>query len=83
MSVLVCRQPNGKICRFSTVVDTITDYNLTDDEYIEMEAESARECAKRTLAEGLANYDDMIGRFEPTNMSRAEFYKIRCLMGEK
>lgn len=39
MGSFIARQPNGLLCRFSSVVDTITDYNLTDEEYIEMCAE--------------------------------------------
>lgn len=49
MGSFIARQPNGLLCRFSSVVDTITDYNLTDEEYIEMCAEKAREEAKEVL----------------------------------
>lgn len=43
MGAFIARQPNGLLCRFSSVVDCITDYNMTEDEYIEMCAEKARE----------------------------------------
>jgi hypothetical protein len=43
MGAFIARQPNGLLCRFSTVVDTITHGDLTDEEYIEMCAEEARE----------------------------------------
>ena len=46
MSSFVTRQPNGKLCRFSRVVDTVTHWNLTDEEYIELCAEEAREEAR-------------------------------------
>lgn len=82
MAEIICRQPNGKICRFSTIVDTITHYNMTDAQYIEFEVTRARERAMQRLASGLTEYDDMIARFEPRNMSRAEFNAIRCFMGE-
>ena len=39
MGAFIARQPNGLLCRFSSVVDCITDYNMTEDEYIEMCAE--------------------------------------------
>ena len=39
MGAFIARQPNGMLCRFSSVVDCITDYNMTEDEYIEMCAE--------------------------------------------
>lgn len=41
MGAFIARQPNGLLCRFSTVVDCITDYNMTEEEYIEMCAEKA------------------------------------------
>ena len=31
MGAFICKQPNGKYCRFSTVVDSITDYNMTEE----------------------------------------------------
>ena len=43
MGSFICRQPNGLLCRFSTVVDTVTHYNMTDEEYIQMKMEQARE----------------------------------------
>ena len=46
MGAFIARQPNGLLCRFSSVVDCITDYNMTEDEYIEMCAEKAREEAR-------------------------------------
>lgn len=39
MGAFICRQPNGLLCRFSTVVDCITHYNMTEDEYIKMRGE--------------------------------------------
>ncbi len=47
MGAFVTRQPNGLLCRFSSIVDCHTHYNMTDEEYIEMCAEKAREEAKR------------------------------------
>ena len=35
MGAFIARQPNGLLCRFSTVVDCITDYNMTEEEYIQ------------------------------------------------
>lgn len=49
MGAFIARQPNGLLCRFSTVVDTITHGDLTDEEYIEMCAEEAREKQKKHL----------------------------------
>lgn len=46
---ILARQPNGKLCRWSTNTDSITDYNMSEDEYVEMCAERAREEAREVL----------------------------------
>lgn len=45
----IARQPNGLLCRFSTIVDAVTHINMTEEDYIELCAERAREDAKRDL----------------------------------
>ncbi len=47
MGAFIARQPNGLLCRFSTVVDTVTHYNMTEEEYIEMCAEKAKKEASK------------------------------------
>lgn len=34
MGAFIARQPNGLLCRFSTIVDTITHYNMSEEDYI-------------------------------------------------
>ena len=34
MLAFICKQPNGKYCRFSTILETVTHINMTEDEYI-------------------------------------------------
>lgn len=41
MSYIV-KQPNGLLCRFSTIVDNVTNYNMTEQEYIDMYIEKAK-----------------------------------------
>lgn len=53
----IARQKNGLLCRFSTVIDTVTDYNMTDEEYIEMCAQKAREEAQATLNHSLRPFE--------------------------
>lgn len=77
MGSFICRQPNGKLCRFSTVVDTITHYNMTDEEYIEMKAEEAREDAKSVLEHHLKPYEMIDEYFAPYNMTQKEFDEIK------
>ena len=45
----IARQPNGLMCRFSTIVDAVTHINMSEEDYIEMCSERAREEAKRNL----------------------------------
>ncbi|MBD5362722.1 MAG: hypothetical protein HDR79_07740 [Bacteroides sp.] len=49
MGAFIARQPNGLLCRWSSVVDNITHYNMTEEEYIEYRAEEAREKARWEL----------------------------------
>ena len=77
MPAFFCRQPNGKLCRFSTVVDTITHYNMTEDEYIEMMAEEARKEAREAIKSHLRPYGWIDDYFVPNNMTRAEFEQIK------
>ena len=51
MGAFIARQPNGLLCRWSSVVDNITHYNMTEEEYIEYRAEVARERARRELSD--------------------------------
>ena len=54
MGAFIARQPNGLLCRWSSVVDNITHYNMTEEEYIEYRAEKAREEARWELTPGLS-----------------------------
>ena len=56
MGAFIARQPNGLLCRFSTIVDCITHYNMTEEEYIEMEAEKSREEARDVINNYLKPY---------------------------
>ena len=81
MGAFICKQPNGKYCRFSTVVDCITDYNMTEEDYINLCVERAIEEAKRdakvTLEKYLRPYSMLDECFAPNNMTEEEFEKIK------
>lgn len=49
MGAFIARQPNGLLCRWSSIVDNITHYNMTEDEYVELRAEEARKQARFEL----------------------------------
>ena len=77
MGAFIARQPNGLLCRFSTIVDCITHYNMTEEEYIEMEAEKAREEARNVINNYLRPYELIDEYFVPNNMSQVEFEAIK------
>lgn len=67
----IARQPNGLLCRFSTVTYTVTHYDMTDEEYIEMCAEKARQEAKGVLENHLGPLSSVI------DMTDEEYIEIR------
>lgn len=77
MGAFIARQPNGLLCRFSTIVDCVTHYNMTEEEYIEMEAEKAREAARDVINNYLRPYELIDEYFVPNNMSQVEFEAIK------
>lgn len=83
MGAFVVRQPNGLLCRFSTVVDTVTHYNMTEEDYIEMCAEKAREEARDIINNYLKPFESVKDYFVPTNMTEQKFEEILNEMGSK
>lgn len=49
MGAFIARQPNGLLCRWSSIVDNLTHYNMTEEDYIEYCVERAREEARYNL----------------------------------
>lgn len=76
MPSFISKQPNGLYCRFSTVTDSITHYNMTAEEYIEYCAEKAKETARWILEHDLEPFEKVEGNFCDTIMTRDEFDKI-------
>lgn len=71
----IAKQPNGLYCRFSSVVDTVTNYNMTREEYIE----KCMEQAKREAIDILDNpqpFEQVTEHFVPNNMTRKRFKEI-------
>ena len=82
MGSFICRQPNGLLCRFSTVVDTVTHYNMTDEEYIQMKVANAREEAEDVIKNHLKPFEWIDDYFLPNNMTEKEFNHIMDEMCE-
>ena len=76
MGAFIARQPNGLLCRFSTVVDCITDYNMTEDEYIEMCVEKARKEARDAIDHYIEPFEIVDRCFFPNNMTTEEHKRI-------
>lgn len=76
MAGYIARQPNGLLCRHSTVTDCITDYNMTDEEYIKLCREKAADEAKEVLKNYVRPFSNIKQDFTPNNMSRKQFNQI-------
>lgn len=81
MGAFIARQPNGLLCRFCSILDTLTHYNMTEEEYIEYCAEKAREDAKWLLEHNVKPFNLVIKDFWPRNMSVEEFNAYLREMG--
>lgn len=90
MGAFIARQPNGLLCRFSTVVDTVTHYNMTEEDYITQvqmwlygrNRETAEREAKDTIDNYIQPFSEVIRRFIPYNNTRKEFMNILREMGD-
>lgn len=76
MGAFIAKQPNGLLCRFSTVVDCVTDYNMTEEEYIQLCMDKAAQDAKETIERYMRPFDDVKRLFFPNNMTEKEFEEI-------
>ena len=81
MGAFISKQPNGKYCRFSTIVDTVTHYNMTKEEYIEMCVERAKEEAKNVLENHTQPFQMVIDYFYPNNDTKEKFAEKLKEMG--
>lgn len=64
MGAFIAKQPNGLYCLYSTIVDNITHYNMTEEDYIELCVERAKEEAKITL-ENAKPFSEILYRLHP------------------
>lgn len=75
MGAFIARQPNGLLCRWSSIVDNITHYNMTEEEYIEYRAEKARKDARLELE----NNPHFIRPFSEILEKRDKDLVLQCL----
>lgn len=72
----IARQPNGLLCRHSSVTDCITDYNMTEEDYINMCMEKAKEKAREVLKDYVRDMRMVKDYFSPNNMTELKFEVI-------
>lgn len=92
MGTIFYKQPNGRYCRYSIVVDCVTDYNMSKYDIIKLFVEDAIDRAEEFInneknfhkfEELTEKYEDLGPDEEPTGeMSVKEFEKIRKHMEE-
>ena len=81
MGGFIARQPNGKYCRFSTVVDCPTHINMTFEDYVKVIMErgyqewKAREEAQDVINNYLYPFETVSEYFVPNNMTQKQFKK--------
>lgn len=72
----IARQPNGLLCRHSSVTDCITDYNMTEEDYINICMERAKEEAKVVLKDYVRDMQMIKDYFNSNNMSEQQFEEM-------
>lgn len=76
MGSFITRQPNGLICRYSSIVDCPTNWNMTDGEYIAYCMEKARDEARKEIESQMQPFDRVKRDFAPYNMTKKRFKEV-------
>lgn len=82
MGAFIAQQPNGLYCRFSTIVDCPTHWNMTREDYLNNDTRTirSREEGEDILKNYLTPFSDVISRFVPNNMTQKEFDELVKIM---
>ncbi|MCI9245558.1 MAG: hypothetical protein HFJ30_00150 [Clostridia bacterium] len=89
MGGFISKQPNGKYCRFSTVVEHPTHINMTFEDYVKVimkrgyQEWKAREEAQDIFDNYIYDFQEVVDRFVPNNMSENEFKECLKKMKDK
>lgn len=81
MAGFISKQPNGLYCRFSSVVDCPTHWNMTREDYINMKMQEAKEEAEDVLDNHLKPFELVLESFRNDNMTNKEFNKFKKDVG--
>lgn len=86
MGSFIAKQPNGLYCRFSTIVDCPTDWNMTKEDYIELCKKKAEEYLEKdaiyTIANCVKPFEMVREWFRPVNMTNEEFEALLTEMAK-
>ena len=78
MAGFIAKQPNGLYCRFSTVVDCPTDWNMTEEDYLSNITGTVpnRDTGEEVLSYHLRDFSEVLDYFIDNNMTKEEFDKL-------
>ena len=78
MAGMICRQPNGRLCRFSTIIDTVTHYNMTDEDYMQnvTGTTQGRIDAKDTIDNWIRPFNEIFDRWTNACDTKENFDRI-------
>lgn len=69
----ITRQPNGLLCRFSSITDRPEQWNMTEGEYIAYYMEKARDEARMIIKNEMVPFERVREDFVPNNMTEKNF----------
>lgn len=81
MAGFISKQPNGLYCRFSSVVDCPTHWNMTREDYINIKMQEAKEEAEDVIDNYLKPFELVLENFQNDNMTDEEFNKFKKDVG--
>ena len=64
MGSFIFKQPNGLYARWSSIVDNITDFNMTEEEYKILKIEDSIKSSDETLKKYVHNYEEVTQKIE-------------------
>lgn len=89
MGAIYYKQPNGRFCRYSTICDAVTDYNMSEYDIVKLFVENAIDDAKKFInnERNFHDFGELCDKFKDGNnwtgeMSVKEFEKLKEKMSK-
>jgi hypothetical protein len=82
MAGFISKQPDGLYCRFSTVVDCPTHWNMTREDYLNNVTGTVGSISigEEILNDYLKPFSELVKSFVPNNMTQIEFDELVKIM---